>query len=83
MVDTQKKRFTIPIPPYQPTDDQVLARSDIRATEKAREDQQQRHNASATHTLGEIKAAYGLLALNRGGTRRNRKRKSRKSRRRR
>jgi hypothetical protein len=79
MATTRKGRFTIPIAPYQPTDDQVQGRSDIKATEKARLLKQQQDNANATHTLGEITTARKLISL-KGGRRTRLNRRSKRSR---
>ena len=75
MVDTPKKRFVIPMPPFQTIDAGVHARAGIMPTVQPIQPK--------THTVGEMDAAQGLLNLQKKGGSRNRRRRSRKSRRRR
>jgi hypothetical protein len=82
MVDTQQKRFTIPIAPYQPIDAGVQARAGITTTGYQRyEPPAPRPNPYENRTVSEIHAAHGLLDLQKKGGSRNRRRRSRKSRR--
>jgi hypothetical protein len=77
MVDTPKKRFVIPMPPFQTIDAGVHARAGIMPKV------QQPIQPNVTHTVGEMDAAQGLLNLQKKGGSRNHRRRSRKSRRRR
>ncbi len=84
MVDTPKKNFVIPMAPYQTIDAGVQARAGFMNTgQPLYQPNNSQTNPYGTHTVGEINAAQGLVALQKkGGSRRNRRRRSRKSRRR-
>jgi len=77
MVDTPKKRFVIPMPPYQTIDAGVHARAGMIVPKL--------QQPNVTRSVSEMDAAQGLLNLQKKGgrSRRNRTRRSRKSRRRR
>jgi len=83
MVDTLKKKFVIPMAPYQPIDAGVQARAGFMNTGQPQyQPTVSQTNPYGTHTVGEINAAQGLVALQKKGgrSRRNRRRRSRKSR---